>query len=126
MTVQHTRSQIGKTAYHAGLSAEEIVALDYARRGRPVTHRRWRGDSGEIDLIAREGDCVVFIEVKKSSNFDRAATHLNRRQMDRLCVAATEFLAGEPRGQLTDMRFDLALVDGHGAMRIIENAFGEA
>ena len=125
MMAQNAKALVGKTAYHAGLSAEDIVAQDYARRGRPVAHRRWRGEGGEIDLIAREGDCVVFVEVKKSSSFDRAATRLNRRQMDRLCVAATEFLAGEPRGQLTNMRFDLALVDGRGAMRIIENAFGE-
>lgn len=126
MNVQQTKAITGKTAYHAGLSAEDIVARDYARRGRPVAHRRWRGQGGEIDLIAREGDCVVFIEVKTSSTFDAAALRLGRRQMDRLCMAATEFLAGEPRGQLTDMRFDLALIDGRGAMRIIENAFGES
>ena len=69
---------------------------------------------------------MVFIEVKKSKTFDAAALRLGRRQMDRLCGAATEFLAGEPLGQLTNMRFDLALIDGRGAMQIIENAFGEA
>ena len=116
----------GAVGYHAGLVAEDIVARDYARRGRPVAHRRWRGTAGEIDLIAREGDRVVFVEVKKSKTFDMAALRLGRRQMDRICSAALEFLAGEPRGQLTEMRFDLALVDGRGATRIIENAFGEA
>ena len=126
MNTQQAKALTGLTAYHAGLCAEDIVAQDYARRGRPVAHRRWRGQGGEIDLIAREGDCVVFIEVKKSKTFDGAALRLGRRQMDRLCAAATEFLAGEPRGQLTNMRFDLALIDGRGGMQIIENAFGEA
>lgn len=126
MMMQQAKMLTGKTAYHAGIAAEEIVAQDYARRGRPVAHRRWVGQGGEIDLIAREGACVVFIEVKKSKTFDSAALRLGRRQMDRLCVAASEFLAGEPRGQLTDMRFDLALIDASGAMHIIENAFGEA
>ena len=116
----------GAVSYHAGRVAEEIVASDYARRGRTVAHRRWRGAGGEIDLIAREGDRVVFVEVKKSGTFDSAALRLGRHQMNRLCSAACEFLAGEPRGQLTEMRFDLALVDGRGAMQIIENAFGEA
>lgn len=125
MIARNAKALTGLTAYHAGLCAEDIVAQDYARRGRPVAHRRWRGQGGEIDLIAREGDCVVFIEVKKSKTFDAAALRLGRRQMDRLCVAASEFLAGEPRGQLTHMRFDLALIDGRGAMQIIENAFGE-
>lgn len=116
----------GAVGYHAGLAAEDCVERAYARQGHRVTHRRWRGQSGEVDLIARDGDCVVFIEVKKSRTLEQAAWRLGRRQMDRLCSAALEFCANEPRGQLTDMRFDLALVDGRGGMRIIRNAFGEA
>jgi putative endonuclease len=115
----------GAVSFHAGRVAEDIVASDYMRRGRTIVHRRWRGKGGEIDLIAREGDRIVFIEVKKSRTFDLAALRLGRRQMDRLCTAASEFLADEPRGQLTDMRFDLALIDGRGDLQVIENAFGE-
>lgn len=111
--------------YHAGLAAEESVARDYTRRGNHIAQRRWRGAGGEVDLIMRDGDTVVFVEVKKSRSMARAANRLNRRQMDRLCAAATEFIADEPRGQLTDVRFDLALVDGQGAVQVIENAFGD-
>jgi putative endonuclease len=113
-------------AHYGGHAAEEIVAADYQRRGRDVAHRRWRGQGGEIDLIAREGDRLVFVEVKKSSSFGAAALRLGRRQMDRICAAALEFRAGEPDGLMTEIRFDLALVDGRGALQIIENAFGEA
>ena len=115
----------GTTSYHAGLAAEEIVAQDYIRRNHAIAARRWRGKSGEIDLIAREGETVVFIEVKKSRSFASAATRLGRRQMDRICASAGEFLAGEPKGQLTDVRFDLAMVNGIGALKVIENAFME-
>lgn len=117
------RSRRGALAQQAGLAAEEIVAGTYARRGLPVVRRRWRGAGGEIDLIARQGDGLVFIEVKKGRSFDAAAQRLGARQIGRLCDAAAEFLAGEPRGQNTDVRFDLALVDGQGAVRVIENAF---
>lgn len=120
------KQQTGTTSYHAGLAAEEIVVRDYLQRGRTLAGRRWRGRSGEIDLIMREGDRVVFVEVKKSKSMARAAHRLSRRQMDRLCGAATEFVAGEPRGQLTDMRFDLAMVDAQGRVEILENAFGSA
>lgn len=116
----------GDNSYHAGLAAEDIVARDYARRAHQIAARRWRGKSGEIDLVLRDGDTVVFVEVKKSASFAQAALRLGRRQMDRLCASASEYLAGEPRGQLTDMRFDLALVDGRGAVSVIENAFMEA
>ena len=117
---------MGATNYHAGFAAEDIVASDYARRGHRIAARRWRGSGGEIDLVMRDGAQVVFVEVKTSRSFARAATHLTRRQMDRICASASEFVAGEPGGQLTDMRFDLALVDGRGACRVIENAFMEA
>ena len=115
----------GTVGYHAGLAAEDIVAQDYARREHDIAARRWRGQSGEIDLIAREGDTVVFVEVKKSRNFATAAARLGRRQMDRIVGSASEFLAGEPRGQLTDVRFDLAVVNGLGGLKVIENAFME-
>lgn len=116
----------GHASYHAGLAAEDIVARNHAARAHQVAARRWRGKSGEIDLVMRDGDTVVFVEVKKSASFAQAALRLGRRQMDRLCASASEYLAGEPKGQLTDMRFDLALVDRRGAVSVIENAFMEA
>ena len=45
--------------------------------------------------------------------------------MDRIIAAGSEFLAGEPKGQLTEVRFDLAVVDQTGRIEIIENAFAE-
>jgi putative endonuclease len=114
------------TNYHSGVAAEDIVARDYNRRGAVIANRRWRGQGGEVDLIVREGACVVFVEVKKSRSFARAAERLTRQQMDRIYASASEFIGGEPAGQLTEVRFDLALVDGTGALRIIENAFADA
>lgn len=116
---------MGQVGYHAGRVAEDIVALDYARRGRPEVARRWRGSAGEIDLVIRDGDGFIFVEVKKSRSFGRAAHRVNRRQMDRICGAATEYVATEPKGLMTNMRFDVALVDDVGRVEILENAFAE-
>ncbi len=110
--------------YHSGLSAELRIAQDYERRGFVIARRRWRGAAGEIDLITRDGDDLVFVEVKQSRSISRAAEHLSRRQMARIYASAEQFLAGEPKGQLTNVRFDVALVDHAGAYEIIENAFG--
>lgn len=115
----------GLTSYYSGFAAEDIVAQDYARRNHGLAARRWRGKSGEIELVMRHGETVVFVEVKKSRDFATAATRLGRRQMDRICASASEFLAGEPKGQLTDVRFDLAMVNSVGALLVIENAFME-
>ena len=65
---------------------------------------------------------MIFIEVKRAKTFAWAAERLSRRQMERIWATATEFLAGEPAGQDTDVRFDVALVDGRGQIDIVENA----
>lgn len=114
----------GAMAYQAGIAAENRIAQDYERRGFALASRRWRGKSGEIDLILRDGAGLIFVEVKQARDFDRAASSLSARQMRRICQAAEEFLGSEPSGSLTQMRFDVALVDAQGQTQIIENAFG--
>jgi len=113
----------GLVSYRAGLSAEAAVARLYTRSGRPVTATRWRGQGGEIDLIARDGAEVIFIEVKQARTHARAAERVSAHQRRRIMTAASEFLAGEPDGQGTAVRFDVALVDGQGHIEIVENAF---
>lgn len=122
--VRKTRAQRGSMAYHDGLAAEGAIAQDYARRGFAVAQQRWRGKSGEIDLILRNGDELIFVEVKQSRNFDRAAAAVSTAQMRRLYRCVEEFVGTQPLGSLTNVRFDVALVNGHGELRIIENAFG--
>ena len=113
----------GSVSYRAGLSAEDQVAADYARRGHGTRSHRWRGKSGEIDLIADDGDGLIFVEVKASSDFAKAAERLSRRQIQRIYSCAAEYLGQMPKGQLTPVRFDVALVNRAGMIRIIENAF---
>lgn len=116
------RHHRGKAAYYAGIAAENRIAQDYERRGFAVARRRWRGKAGEIDLILRDGSDIVFVEVKQSRNFARAIESLSARQIGRIYASAEEFIGGEPHGMLTNVRFDVALVDGEGQMQIIENA----
>ena len=113
----------GARSYQAGLAAEAMVERLYTGSGRPICARRWRGSSGEIDLIARDGAEVIFIEVKHSKTHAQAAERLGPRQMARIYGAASEFIGCEPAGQLTPVRFDVALVDGRGQIEILENAF---
>ena len=87
-----------------------------------IRAERYRGSAGEIDLIADDGDSVIFIEVKKSKSHAAAAARLTPRQIQRIMGSAAEFLAGEPAGQDTNARFDVALVDAQGRIEILENA----
>lgn len=121
--VGQARRRRGRLADLSGRMAENSVTLKYQDGGAELLASRWRGLAGEIDLILREGDCLVFVEVKKSSSHAMAAQRLDRRQMDRICLAALEYVDRHGNG-LSEMRFDAALVDDMGRIDVIPNAFG--
>jgi putative endonuclease len=112
----------GSVSYYRGLSAEEQVAAQYAQAGHNVYARRWRGKSGEIDIIAAKDDILIFIEVKCSKTHRRAAERLSTRQAARIVASAEEYRAGHASIQNMDCRFDVALVDDTGRIAIIDNA----
>jgi putative endonuclease len=120
---RQSRKARGLTNYLAGHAAEASVARHYEDQGIEICARNWRGSAGEIDLIGRRGDEVIFVEVKQSRTHDLAATHVSDAQIGRIFATVDEFLAGEPEGLLTDVRIDLALVDGQGRINVVENAF---
>ena len=116
----------GRRAYLAGQAAEDMVDRLYQKNGYKILARRWRGGGGEIDLIYRGDDGCVFVEVKQSADFDRAVQSLRPAEIRRLMQAASVFVADEPMGQMTAMRFDVALVNGRGETEIRENALWAA
>lgn len=118
-----TRSERGLRNHLAGHAAEASVARHYQDRGIPISVRNWRGSGGEIDLVGRSGDQVIVVEVKHSKTHDLAASHVSPAQVARIFQTVEEFLGGEPAGLLTNVRIDLALVDGQGRIEVIENAF---
>ena len=114
----------GERAYRAGLAAEESVQRDYLARGYDLRAHRWRGTAGEIDLIFERNGALAIVEVKAAGDFARAAESLSPRQMKRIIAAASEYLGLMPLGQATELRFDVALVDGQGRVEVLEAAFG--
>lgn len=124
LPASRARVSRGRMAQIAGALAEDAVLARYIRQGYLLLDRRWLGRAGEIDLILQQGDCIVFVEVKQSVSHAAAAERLGRHQMNRICSAACEYCGTQPLGQLTEMRFDVALVDGIGRIDILENAFG--
>ncbi|MEO0380790.1 MAG: YraN family protein [Pseudomonadota bacterium] len=117
------RESKGRTSYHAGLAAESGVAADYVARGYTLLEVRWRGTRGEIDLILADGSGVTMVEVKKSRSFEAAMARVTPAQVQRLFSTAEEYIGTRPMGSLTDIRFDVALMDQHGQVSVLENAF---
>jgi putative endonuclease len=74
-----------------GSRGEREAALHLRRQGLRVLHRGYRTDHGEIDLVARDGDVVVFVEVKARRRGDPAEAVTPEKQR-RLTLAALHYL----------------------------------
>ena len=111
----------GARSYRNGLAAEEQVVTHYLASGHALAARRWRGQSGEIDIVLRDAEGLVFVEVKSARDVVRAAERITARQLGRVARAATEFAAQEGAGLDTPMRFDVVLVGASGEMDILSN-----
>lgn len=113
----------GTLACVSGHLAEESVARLLESRGISVVARRWRGKAGEIDLICRDREGLIFVEVKQSDTHQAAAERLGRAQQRRIMQAALEYCEQQGQVMLPELRFDAALVDRQGRIEILEAAF---
>jgi putative endonuclease len=93
-------------------------------KGYWILARRWKSPVGEIDLIARRGRLLVFVEVKAREHFDDAAEAVTTRQQRRIIAAAEAWLARHPSGRPPEVRFDAVLVAPWRLPRHIRGAFG--
>jgi putative endonuclease len=112
-----------RVAFRFGLSAEGRAAAFLIAKGYRILARRFRTPLGEIDIVARRRDMLVFVEVKARDNFDEAAEAIGRRQQNRIIGAAQMWLAAHPEDAMRDMRFDAILVIPRRLPRHLPAAF---
>ncbi len=115
-----SRAERGGRNHRAGLAAEEAALRLYRDAGAALLARRWRCPSGEIDLVLREPDCLVFVEVKRRAG-PVEEDPVGERQWRRLEAAAETYIIASGSGGVP-LRFDLALVGADGRTEIIRNA----
>lgn len=94
-----------------GAQAEVLAAAFLERHGLVIVARNFRTRRGEIDIVARDGDTLVFVEVRlrARSDFGGAAASVTARKQQRIVAASLAYLArlrGEPV-----CRFDAVLLD---------------
>lgn len=101
-----------------GRRAEDLAADLLAREGLAVLERNFRVKAGEIDLIARDGEEVVFVEVRAraSMSYGGAAASVDRSKRRKLARAARVWLAA--RGWTGPCRFDVVAFEGGRPERI--------
>jgi len=110
-------------AFRTGLSAESRAAALLVAKGYRIVARRFRSPVGEIDIVARRGRTLIFVEVKARTTLDGAAESLLPRQQRRIAAAAAVWLADRPDDSESHTRFDAILVAPGRMPRHIEAAF---
>ncbi len=102
----------------AGAKAEALAAEFLAARGVRIIERNFRRRCGELDLVAQDGDTLVFVEVRlrTRSDFGGAAASITARKRARMSGAAGLYLAR--LGKTPPCRFDAVLLDAIDSARI--------
>jgi len=93
-----------------GAAAEALAERFLQARGLTILERNFRCRGGEIDLIAREGETLVFVEVRLrgSARFGGAAASIDARKAARIRLAAQYYLMG--KSGAPPCRFDAILL----------------
>jgi putative endonuclease len=105
------------------LSAESLAAALLLAKGYRILARRLRTPVGEVDIVARRGDTLVFVEVKARERLDDAAEAVTERQKRRIIAATQMWLATHPNDARQNIRFDAILVAPRRWPRHIVGAF---
>ncbi|MCU1590498.1 MAG: hypothetical protein JWP11_1754 [Frankiales bacterium] len=95
-----------------GQYGEELAAQHLTAAGLQVLARNWRCREGELDIVARDGDVLVFVEVKARSGtgFGEPAEAVGRVKARRIHVLACRWLAEHRPDGAQELRFDVVSV----------------
>jgi putative endonuclease len=111
-----------------GAYGERVATRVLLEAGMLILDRNWRGRSGELDIVARDGTTIVFCEVKtrRRRTFGAAVEAVNPAKVRRLRRLAAQWLHEHPEAR-GEVRFDVVSVypAARGAARVehLRNAF---
>jgi len=121
-----SKSAKGTNLRKKGGEYEGIVDDFLAKRGYNILEKNYHGGRGEIDLIARDGDTLVFVEVKmrKGSDFGSGLEAIDIHKRRRMATAALDYLSHLEREE--NCRFDVVSIERKEAGRIEIDHFPDA
>ena len=112
-------------AERAGRRAETLVAWWLRLSGHAVLARRFRCRDGEIDIIARRGRTLRFIEVKQRADAGAAVETVSARSEGRILRASEAWMVRNPAvaGRVRHIRHDVVTVIGRWRIHTLRGAF---
>jgi putative endonuclease len=111
------------TTFAKGRAAEALAAAHLAGAGYTVVEQNARVGRLEIDIVAKHGDVLVFVEVRSRETRDAAAFSVTPKKQYEVARAAARYLAERHKPPLPMCRFDVVIVSEGGVCELIANAF---
>jgi putative endonuclease len=111
-----------RAAEASGRRGERIAAWWLRLKGWRILDKRVRTPAGEVDLVARKGNLVAFVEVKMRATSAELDFAIDERRLARVAAAA-EVLMPRYAGPGDDIRVDVILLAPGTRPRHIENAW---
>ncbi|HBG47827.1 MAG TPA: YraN family protein [Deltaproteobacteria bacterium] len=110
-----------------GKAGEDEAAGFLERHGYRILERNFRCRYGEIDIIARDGKTIVFVEVKTrgSDRFGPPGASVDGRKQRKMTITSSFYLEGLGHTD-PDIRFDVVCIemkDGRAQIEHIQDAF---
>jgi putative endonuclease len=111
------------TTIAIGASAEDRAADALYRRGYRLVERNYRCKVGELDIIARHGPALVFVEVRsrRTGEHGSALDAVGWRKQAKVARVAAHYIASR-RPSFETARFDVVAITGHELV-VIEDAW---
>jgi putative endonuclease len=103
-----------QAAYARGLEAETAAARHLMALGFEIVEQRYKTKSGEVDIIARKDDVVLFVEVKARKTLSDALDSVSHTSQRRIEAAGREWIAAQDDAHMLSWRNDvIAIVPDH-------------
>lgn len=98
-----------------GKKGETIAAEWLEQNGYAILARNWRNRTGEIDIIAQEDGCIVFVEVKTlpHTNIEDLDIIINKKKRTKICQTAKHFLVNNRKYNTMYIRFDVIILQSN-------------
>lgn len=112
-----------RAGYARGLVAETVAAWWLRLKGYRILASRYRTPLGEVDLVARRGRTLVFVEVKARATLEAGLEAIAADGYRRIEAAADLYVAAHPKLAGLDIRFDLVVISPGRLPRHVVNVF---
>ena len=109
--------------YRTGLQAETLAVWWLRLKAYRILAQRYKTPVGEVDVIARRGNTLVFIEVKARPTAEEGLHAVRGEQQQRILRAAEWFVQQHPQQAGRNLRFDVMVIPGKGWPIHLCNAF---